>query len=105
MAPARSEYEVVPTGTAWEIKRDGQDFLAVQTKQVAVDEAVFQASRNTPSHVVVRRLDGGIEDEANFGDAPQDAPAGQQQQQQPPAQQQPAQQQPAVRPLQVVNRQ
>ncbi|MQA05266.1 MAG: DUF2188 domain-containing protein [Streptosporangiales bacterium] len=94
MAPARSEFEVVPTGTEWQIKRDGQEFVAVQTKQVAVDEAVFQASRNAPSHVVVRRLDGGIEDEANFGDAPQNAaPAGQQQQ---PA---------AVRPLQVVNRQ
>lgn len=67
VAATRTKYEVVPTGTCWEIKRDGKDFLAVQTKQVAVDEAVYQASRSEPSHVTVKRLDGGIEEEADFG--------------------------------------
>lgn len=69
-AAARTRYEVVPTGICWEITRDSKDFLAVQTKQVALDEAVYQASRNQPSHVVVKRLDGGVEDEASFGDLP-----------------------------------
>lgn len=68
MAPTRIEFEVVPTGTEWEIKRDGQEFLSVQSKDVAVDEAVFQAARSEPSHIVVRRLDGSTENEAEFGD-------------------------------------
>lgn len=66
MAPAPTQFEVVPTDTAWEITQDGADFLAVQTRQVAVDEAVFQATQNRPSRVVVKRLDGSVEEEASF---------------------------------------
>lgn len=65
--PRQTEFLVVPTGTEWQITRDGQDFLAVQTKQVAIDEAVHQARRAEPSRVVVLRLDGGVEEEASFG--------------------------------------
>lgn len=70
MALTRNEFVVIPTGTDWQIKRNGEDFLAVQSKEVAVDEAVFQAARSEPSHVVVKRLDGSTEDEATFGDVP-----------------------------------
>lgn len=70
MAPIRSEIQVVPVGTAWQVERDGKPFLSVQTKQVAVDEAVIQAQKAEWSHVIVRTDDGEIEEEATFGEGP-----------------------------------
>lgn len=79
MTPPRTEFHVVPTGTEWQIKWNGTEFLAVQSKQVAIEEAVFQAKRNEPSHVSVLGLDGRVEEEVSFGEQPQQqtsAPAG-----------------------------
>lgn len=71
MASERTEFEVVATETGWEVKRDSTDFLSVQTRDVAVDEAVYQATQSQPSHVTVKRLDGSVEEEADFGEVTQ----------------------------------
>lgn len=68
MAALRTEFQVVPVGTEWEIKRDGKAFLTVQSKQVAIDEVVVQAGRVQPSSVQVKRQDGSVEEEASFGE-------------------------------------
>lgn len=68
MTPTRTEFQVVPTETDWEIRQDGVVLLTVQTKQVAIDEAAVQAELAKPSHVAVKDTDGEVEDEATFGD-------------------------------------
>lgn len=70
MTPTRTEFQVVPTGAEWEIRQDSIVLLTVQTKQVAIDEAVVQAELAKPSHIVVQTPDGSTEEEANLGDLP-----------------------------------
>ena len=67
MSPVHTQFEIVPTGTEWLIKRDGREFLALQTKQVAIDEVAAQAERVQSCHVVVKALDGSVEEERTFG--------------------------------------
>lgn len=59
-------YEVIPVEPGWQISRNGRPFLTVQTKQVAVEEALTQARNTGPSRLVLKRRDGSVEDEAHF---------------------------------------
>lgn len=63
---AFTEFEVAPGDEEWQISRDGEPFLTVQTKEVAIEEAVTQARQLRPGRVVVRGRDGSIEDEASI---------------------------------------
>ena len=69
-----TKFEIIPTGTEWLIKCDGREYLALQTKQVAIDEVAAQVERVQSCHVVVRALDGSVEEERTFGDVQQVPP-------------------------------
>ncbi|MQA05251.1 MAG: DUF2188 domain-containing protein [Streptosporangiales bacterium] len=83
MTPTRTPFQVVPTAGGWEIRQDGVALLTVQTKQVAIDEAIVQAELTKPSSVAVLDAAGRVEEEANLGDPlPQASPR---RRRQPPA--------------------
>lgn len=67
MTPVYTQFEIIPTGMEWLIRRDGREFLALQTKQVAIDEVAAQVERIESCHVVVKALDGSVEEERTFG--------------------------------------
>lgn len=57
-------FDVRPVDGRWQIDRDGEVLLVVQTKDVAIEEARIQASKTSPSDVVVHDADEGeVEEE------------------------------------------
>ena len=63
---AEAVFQVTPNEGSWRIDRDGTTILEVQSKDVAIEEAVVQARREPQSRVVVRGADGSVEDEAVY---------------------------------------
>lgn len=66
MATEQTVFQVTPDDAWWRIDRDGDVMLVVQSKDVAVEEAVVQARRESQSRVVVRAADGSVEEEAAY---------------------------------------
>jgi hypothetical protein len=67
---ARKRYSVVPNGTQWQVKHNGQVLSAHYTKQPAIDAGQKVAKDNQPSQLVVHRADGTIEFEWTYGGDP-----------------------------------
>lgn len=66
----RTVFHVVPKGPGWQVQRDGDAVLSVDTKKQAIDEARALAKELQPSQVVVHTADGRIEDEMTYQDDP-----------------------------------
>jgi len=67
---ARKRYEVVPSGSDWQVKHEGKVLSTHSLKSDAVDAGVKVAKANAPSQLVIHRADGTIEDERTYGDDP-----------------------------------
>jgi hypothetical protein len=67
---ARNVYHVVPHGTYWQVKHNGQVISTHFTKQVAVESGRRVAHANMPSQLVLHNADGTIETEWTYGNDP-----------------------------------
>ncbi|UWD79254.1 DUF2188 domain-containing protein [Curtobacterium flaccumfaciens] len=67
---ARKRYDVVHEGSEWRLKHLGSTLYRGQIKQDVIDAGVREARRNTPSQLLIHRMDGTIEDERTYGDDP-----------------------------------
>lgn len=65
----RSLYEVVPTtGGRWSVRTAASKTDSLHyTRQSAEDRGAGLARANMPSKVVIRRLDGTVEEERTYG--------------------------------------
>lgn len=68
MAAQQTVFQVTPEESHWRIDRDGESMLVVQTKDVAVEEAVVQARQVPQGRVVICTADGTVEEEAAYRD-------------------------------------
>jgi hypothetical protein len=67
---ARTHYRVLPSGSAWVLRRE-QTLLSTHAHKVnAVNEGRRVAKANPPSQLTVHRADGTIEDESTYGGDP-----------------------------------
>ena len=67
---ARKVYRVVPNGTNWQVKHNGQVLSNHTLKANAIDAGRRVAIANQPSQLVVHRADGTIETEYTYGNDP-----------------------------------
>jgi hypothetical protein len=67
---ARKQYFVVPDGTNWQVKHEGQVLSNHVLKTQAIDAGVKVAKANAPSQLKIMRQNGTIEDERTYGDDP-----------------------------------
>jgi hypothetical protein len=66
----RKVYHVVPAGTLWQVKHNGEVLSSHYTKQTAIDAGRTAAKANMPSQLVIHKSDGTIETEYTYGDDP-----------------------------------
>jgi hypothetical protein len=71
---ARKRYDVVPSGSSWQVKHVGQVLSTHVLKTQAVDAGTRVAKANAPSQLVVHRQDGTIEYEHTYGNDPYPPP-------------------------------
>lgn len=67
---ARKVYHVVPNGTNWQVKHNGQVLSNHYLKVYAVSAGQQIAKANQPSQLVVHKADGTIEYEYTYGNDP-----------------------------------
>lgn len=67
---ARKVYRVVPNGTNWQVKHDGNVLSNHSLKSNAISEGQGVAKANQPSQLVIHRVDGTIETEHTYGNDP-----------------------------------
>ena len=67
MADKQTVFQVTPDEGSWRIEKDGEQLLVVQSKDVAIEEAVVQARQVPDSKIVIRAADGSVEEEASYG--------------------------------------
>jgi len=67
---ARKIYHVVPNGTNWQVKHNGQVLSNHYLKTEAVSAGQRAAKANQPSQLVVHKADGTIEYEYTYGGDP-----------------------------------
>jgi hypothetical protein len=67
---ARKRYDVVYEGGEWRLKHLGSTLHRGSLKQTVIDFGVREARRNTPSQLLIHRMNGTIEDERTYGDDP-----------------------------------
>ena len=72
---ARRQFHVVPAGSMWQVKSNGQVLTSHYTKDPAAESGVKYAKANQPSELYIHRADGTIEDRRTYGDDPY-PPAG-----------------------------
>ncbi|RSM82575.1 DUF2188 domain-containing protein [Kibdelosporangium aridum] len=66
----RKRYWVVPHGTNWQVKHDGQVLSNHVLKSQAVDAGRKAAIANQPSQLTILKQDGTIEQEFTYGNDP-----------------------------------
>lgn len=67
---ARKVFHVVPYGTNWQVKHNGQVLSNHSLKSNAIDAGQRVAKANQPSQLVVHRANGTIEFEYTYGNDP-----------------------------------
>jgi hypothetical protein len=67
---ARKVYHVVPNGTNWQVKHNGQVFSNHILKSAAIESGRQVAIANQPSQLVIHKADGTIETEYTYGNDP-----------------------------------
>lgn len=67
---ARKVYRVVPNGTNWQVKHNGEVLSNHTLKTSAIAEGQSIAKANQPSQLVIHRADGTIETEYKYGTDP-----------------------------------
>lgn len=67
---ARKVFHVVPNGTNWQVKHNGQVLSNHTYKTNAISSGQQVAKANQPSQLVVHRADGTIEFEYTYGNDP-----------------------------------
>jgi hypothetical protein len=63
-----TQYEVLPEGDQWIVRKEGKATPPLPSKEMAVETATRRAQEEAPARVVVQREDGTIEEERTFGD-------------------------------------
>jgi uncharacterized protein DUF2188 len=60
--PARTVFEILPTGGAWRIRHEGSavPIAELRTREVAIDLACDLARRESPAEVVLLALTGQV---------------------------------------------
>lgn len=68
----RITFEVAPAGRGWLVTRQGFDRDSTHaTKDAAVQRAVKLARGRQPSELIIRRLDGSIQETRIYGQDPE----------------------------------
>lgn len=67
---ARKTFHVVPNGTDWQLKHDGQVLGHYSLKANAVAEGRRVARANQPSELVIHNTDGTIAERETYGNDP-----------------------------------
>jgi len=67
---AHKRYNVVPSGSQWQVTHAGSALSTHATKDPAVNAGVVVAYANQPSQLVIYRANGTIEDERTYGNDP-----------------------------------
>ncbi|MBL8121997.1 DUF2188 domain-containing protein [Candidatus Saccharibacteria bacterium] len=67
---ARKVYHVVPNGTNWQVKHNGQVLSNHILKSAAIEAGRQVAIANQPSQLVIHKADGTIETEYTYGNDP-----------------------------------
>jgi len=67
---ARKFFHVVPNGTNWQLKHDGQVLGNYSLKANAVAEGRRVARANQPSELVIHNADGTIAERETYGNDP-----------------------------------
>ncbi len=65
----RKRYDIVHKFREWKVISGGVTLGAFDDRESAVDAGVRQALSNRPSRVLIRSVDGAIEEERSFGNA------------------------------------
>ena len=63
---ARKVYWVVPSGSLWEVKHEGQVLSRHYTKDAAIDAGRLVAKKNAPSQLRVLKQDGTFDFEWTY---------------------------------------
>lgn len=67
---ARQVFRVVPYGSNWQVKHNGNVLTNHYTKDAAIDKGRAYALANQPSQLVLHKADGTIQQEWTYGDDP-----------------------------------
>lgn len=67
---ARKQFWVQYLETRWKVRHNGATLSTHVLKEDAVDAGVKHAKANTPSELIICRMDGTIEDKRTYGDDP-----------------------------------
>lgn len=67
---ARKFFHVVPSGTNWQVKHDGQILGTYRLKSDAVAYGRRIAHANQPSELVIHNADGTIAERETYGNDP-----------------------------------
>jgi len=67
---ARKVFRVVPSGTNWQVKHNGQVLSNHYLKAPAIEHGRAYALANQPSQLVVHKANGEIETEWTYGNDP-----------------------------------
>ncbi|HEX6558238.1 MAG TPA: DUF2188 domain-containing protein [Longimicrobiales bacterium] len=68
----RITFEVGPVGRGWAVTRQGFDRDSTHpTKDAAVQRAVKLARERQPSELIIRRLDGSVQETRIYGQDPE----------------------------------
>jgi hypothetical protein len=67
---ARKTFHVVPNGTNWQLKHDGEVLGSYSLKANAIVDGRRIASANQPSELIIHNADGTIAERETYGNDP-----------------------------------